>query len=139
MIFNLVAILGLHFVADFLLQTRKMGLNKGKSVMWLSIHVGVYLIAFLIFGLLFGHLVLEDPTNMKPVLEYCILNASLHWVTDFLTSRLGGWCWNKSLDYKQKGNTKKEMLWQYNFFGVLGLDQFIHGACLLLTYHYFFV
>lgn len=139
MVFHILAILGLHFVADFLLQTRSMGLNKGKSIMWLSMHVGVYLIALLTFGLIFGHHVLVDDSNMMPILEYCFLNAVLHWVTDFCTSRLGGWCYLKMLKYQKEGNTRKEYFWQYHFWSVIGFDQLLHATALLLTYHYFFV
>ena len=139
MVYHIIAILGLHFVADFLLQTRKMGLNKGKSVMWLSIHVGVYLIALLSFGLVFGHNVVDPAEGMLPILEYCLLNAVLHWVTDFSTSKLSGWCYLKMVKYQKEGNTKKEHFWQYHFWSVIGLDQFIHALCLLLTYQFFFV
>jgi len=139
MIFHLIAILALHFVADFLLQTRTMGRKKGKSIMWLSMHVGVYLIALLSVGLLFGHHVTD---NMVLVFEYCFLNTILHWVTDFCTSKASGFCYLKmteQVELEVNLSVKKKPIWEKAFWSVIGFDQLLHTAALLLTYHYLFV
>jgi hypothetical protein len=146
-VFHLIAILALHFVADFLLQSRKMGRNKGKSIMWLSMHVGVYLIALLSVGLLFGHYVTD---NMVLVFEYCLLNGILHWVTDYCTSKASGFCYLKMTQkvdcdntlaphVKRELNEKRKSRWEKAFWSVIGFDQFLHAFALLITYHYFFV
>lgn len=139
MILHLIALLVLHYVADFLLQTRKMGQNKSKSLMWLSIHVGVYLIALLSFGLLFGHYVVQDPNDMYPIFEYCLLNATLHWLTDFGTSKLSGYFYMKYVAYKQKDEDAIADRYQYKFWATIGFDQLVHGVTLLLTYYFYFV
>jgi hypothetical protein len=66
----------LHFLADFLLQTDKMALNKSKSIKWLSIHCSVYVLPFLWFGW-----------------KYALANGLMHWATDFVTSRLTSKAW----------------------------------------------
>lgn len=166
MIYHLLVILFLHFVADFLLQTRKMGLNKGKSNMWLGIHVGVYLIAFLIVGMTLGHYITDmNDGGAILILEYVLLNAAIHFGTDWLTSRASGYCYLKMTEHKNQKEyyeqeladregeedltieqvqkdinyeLKKEHMWQYHFWSVIGFDQFLHATALISTYFYFF-
>lgn len=66
----------LHFIADFLLQTDKMAVNKSKSIKWLSIHAGVYSIPFIIISPL-----------------YALINGMIHWCVDFVTSRITSKLW----------------------------------------------
>ena len=127
MIGNIIHILLIHTIADFIFQTRKMGLNKGKSLSWLTIHVLVYSLSTSIFwGLYFGW------STFFPVL---CLTFITHWVTDFITSRASGYAYLKMLHYKDK-NEQLEHIWQYHFWSVIGFDQLIHLITLLLTYNY---
>ena len=68
----------IHFVADFLLQTDKMATQKSKSLFWLSAHVGVYTVPFLIFGW-----------------RYAVFNGLAHFVTDFFTSKITAQLWKR--------------------------------------------
>ena len=74
----LLAIIWLHVLSDFFLQTDKMAVNKSKSIKWLSIHIAVYSSVFLIFGW-----------------EYALVNGALHFATDFVTSRITSYFWKK--------------------------------------------
>ena len=98
-----LSLVWIHFVADFIMQSDRVALNKSKSNLVLLQHVAIYGIFFLPFGLLFA-----------------LVNAGLHFVTDYCTSRA----------------TSK--LWQNNqrhwFFVVIGLDQAIHMTCLFVSY-----
>lgn len=73
---NIIFIVWLHFVADFILQTDKMALNKSSSMKWLSIHVVTYSLPFLWFGW-----------------RYALINGFAHFVTDWITSRLSARAW----------------------------------------------
>lgn len=98
----IILVLGLHFVGDFILQSDAMAKNKSKSVLWLLFHVTVYGIPLLLIGW-----------------KFAAINIGLHFLTDFLTSRITSKLW-------AAGNVH----W---FFVVIGLDQFIHATCLILT------
>ncbi len=138
MIAILLTIFTIHFIGDFALQSRKMGLNKGKSLFWLTMHVGVYLSMLLFSGLFFGHLFLGYQ-DLFVIFLYCILNAAIHWVTDFVTSKASGFSYVKMLEYEAKGDEKKKHFWQYWFWFVIGFDQLLHIVALSLTYQYFFI
>lgn len=123
MIWVILYILFWHWVADFVEQTHDMAINKSKSNKWLTKHIIAYgnallfgSIPLLIFGVFFGH-------NWAFVIViYVIVNMILHWITDYFTSRWTSKLWAEN-DV-------------YNFFVVIGLDQFIHICCLLLTYKF---
>ena len=109
-----------HFLADFVMQTTNMSMNKSHSNKWLTIHVLVYGLTLSVFAfpfILIGLLV--SPLFLVHVLGYIILNMALHWVTDYFTSRA------TSKLYEQKKIRE--------FFIVIGLDQLIHAICLLST------
>jgi len=112
-IVKIVILLFVHWIGDYVLQTNEMAANKANGVRWLSIHVAVYAAVLLCFGLVFFRL----PTAFYFVLA----NAGFHWVTDFLTSRTAS-------KYKNQPRI---------YFPIIGLDQFIHAATLILMLDYF--
>lgn len=111
-----IYVLLLHYIGDFLLQHRKMAENKSESNWWLSLHVLAYAIT-LFAGLVFFY-------DLKMTLFFVLVNAALHFVTDRITS-----LWTKHF-FLKKNN--------YGFFGIIGFDQFIHSATLIITYDFIF-
>jgi len=112
MINDIVLIILLHFVADFLCQTRSMALGKCTSNMELLKHIAAYSSIFLIASFLtpaFG-------------LMFVLVNSIGHAITDWFSSRIGKW-------FHKQG----QMYW---FFATLGLDQTVHLLTLILTYEY---
>jgi len=107
-ILDMMLLILFHWVSDFVCQTDKMAMNKSSSLKWLSIHVGVYIIPFFWFGW-----------------QFALLNGIIHWMVDFVTSKVSGHFW-----------AKNEMHW---FFTTVGLDQAIHMATLVGTYYLLFV
>ena len=100
---TIITILCLHFVADFILQSNWMAQNKSKDNLALFTHVLVYSLSFMLIGF-----------------KYAIINASLHFIIDYFTSRATSKLWAKG-----------EVHW---FFVVIGLDQTLHFICLFSTY-----
>jgi hypothetical protein len=110
----IVVILFVHFIMDFIAQTDDMALNKSKSIKWLSIHVGVYIIPFWIaFGWKYG-----------------LVNFLLHWITDFVSSKLTT-KYYLEMEYAKAHRLHSSS--RQKFWIVIGADQFIHAACLILT------
>lgn len=111
----LMGLFSLHFIGDFVFQTRQMAEIKSKSVFWLSLHVLWYCFAFfpVAFGIGFD----------TPYVEFMFLLFTTHWLTDFITSKITTYFWKKK---KIKA-----------FFTTIGFDQLIHIATLLLLFKYF--
>jgi hypothetical protein len=116
--YQIIIIILIHWVADFLLQTQKMAINKSKDNYWLFLHVLVYSLIWFFIGLFFFNIII--------VLLFSIITFICHFITDYFTSR-----WTSKL-YKQ------EKYYGFPaFFSVIGLDQFLHYLQLIICYEYF--
>ena len=73
---TLLALVWVHFAADFLLQTDAMALRKSTSNAWLAFHVAVYSVCFLPFGW-----------------RFAAVTALAHFTTDWVSSRLTTRLW----------------------------------------------
>lgn len=125
----------IHFIGDFFFQTDDMAVNKSKSNYWLAVHVFTYTLilavgSFFIFNNQYSNIVwLRFDLTF-----FIVINALLHWVTDFFTSRLTSYLYQKS----EKHPTERFLFnsWRHWFFTAIGIDQVIHYTCLFLTYQY---
>lgn len=72
----LIALVWMHFVADFVLQSDNMARNKSSSNFWLLLHVGVYTVPFFVFGW-----------------KFALLNGYIHCMVDYVTSRINSRLW----------------------------------------------
>lgn len=101
-----ILLIWVHFFADFVMQTNSMATNKSKSNYWLSLHILVYMIPFVVsFGPLFA-----------------LVNGLAHLVVDYVTSRINSQLWKEGRVHA--------------FFVGVGIDQAIHMTCLMLTARY---
>lgn len=126
MMIQAVIILFFHWIADFLFQSPSMALGKSKSNYWLSVHVSYYVVGMFPVVLMMTWVKGELTAGLIAGLLWLLTNAILHWITDFFTSR-----------QTSKLYADQKFYGFPSFFSVIGLDQWIHGACLLLTYDYF--
>lgn len=118
MIYQFLALLAVHWLADFVMQTHWQAQNKSKSNIALAHHVITYT-AFL--GVAVPGIFFQVGLNAA---LFVLVNGALHFVTDWLTSRA-----SSKLYAKQD--------W-HNFFVVIGFDQLIHQFTLAGTVIYFF-
>lgn len=117
MIYQFLALLLVHWVADFVLQSHWQASNKSKNNEALAAHVLIYTGVLLVASLfIFG--------RTKEIALFTMFNGSLHFITDYFTSR-----WTSKLYAKQD--------W-HNFFVVVGFDQMIHQFTLAGSMIFFF-
>lgn len=112
--FLLIYILLIHFLADFGLQTHEQAINKSTDNKYLFYHVSVYSLIWFIAVL---------PMDFVFALQFTTVTFIFHYLTDFITSRIGKKFWDK-----------KDM---HNGFVVVGFDQLLHYIQLWLTFKYF--
>lgn len=109
----LLIILFVHFFADFVLQSDKQAKGKSVSLYFLSEHVIVYSSIWFLFMICFCK-------DFEVAFYFLCITFFFHWITDFITSRVGKVFWDK-------GNT------HYGFV-VVGFDQILHYIQLFLTF-----
>lgn len=108
------AILWGHWLADFVFQTDQMAKGKSSSLRWLGVHIATYtpVLSLVVFFL--------TPTlSLQRVLLWGLLNGALHFLTDFVTSKMTKRLW-------AEGRV-------HDFFVVIGLDQAIHYSTAVAT------
>jgi hypothetical protein len=107
-VYVIIGILIVHYMADFILQSDWMAVNKsrntGTGATALALHGTIYATCFALFF----------------SLSYGAFNGLLHVLVDYATSRICTHLWLKG-----------ERHW---FFTIIGLDQLIHYACLIYSY-----
>lgn len=149
-----VALLAVHWVADFVLQTHWQASNKSKDNVALARHVLVYTCC--IAAASFVLLELPGTTRGAQWLLFVWFNGCLHYATDYCTSR-----WSSRFFAPAVRDLHKVMMYTenyghppdtanmrimdldpgrhfHNFFVVIGFDQLIHQATLALTMWAFF-
>ena len=78
-----IALIWIHFIADFLLQSNKMAINKSSSLKYLGLHCLIYSTPFIIFGFKFAMIVflthfLVDLLSSKATTKLYIAGER-HW------------------------------------------------------------
>ncbi len=103
----------IHWIADFCLQTDEQAKGKASSLKMLTFHVATYTIVSSIMW----YFILWD---WRKCLIFAGITFVAHFVTDFITSKIGKPFW-------QKGDF-------HNGFVLVGFDQILHYVQLYLTY-----
>lgn len=124
-IYVVFAILFIHWIADFVLQTDKQA--KGKSKNWADLlsHTGTYSAVWLFasaFIIYFDGNGLSHMDNAYYALLFAGITFVAHTITDYFTSRL-----NSKLYTANK---------VHYFFVSIGFDQILHYVQLFLTYQF---
>lgn len=126
-----ISLLVTHFVADFILQSDWMALNKSKNNKALYLHAFVYSLCFLPFGFWFF-----------------LATFFMHFTTDYYTSRITSKLWFfkpwQTMTFEGENNQTEERIvsWvqsggsRHWFFVMIGFDQLLHYFQLALTYKF---
>lgn len=125
----------LHFIADFLLQSRKMGKKKSSELKWLYYHLMIVNLVFII-GLM-------PVIGIEKASIFALCNTLIHGIIDAFIWKLYAWSvWKRYrpiIDVSEiERNLQKEDLsknfkyWEDSwFYSTIGLDQFLHGATIV--------
>lgn len=120
---NIIFILSVHFVADFLFQNKWMATNKSKDIYPLLIHIVVYTWILLVASLF----IFDNKVNAW---YFAILNGALHYCVDFITSKVSSYMYRNNY----MGTNK---LPNISFWSVIGLDQLLHSVILIYSLAWF--
>lgn len=121
----IIALLFIHWVADFVFQTDKMAYGKSKNNIDLLSHTLTYSGWFVIFLcplMLYTNGISE--WSFLGCFYFGLITLVIHTIQDYITSRINARLWGK----------KKVHL----FFVSIGFDQFLHFIQLILTYKLLF-
>ena len=126
---EILSILGIHWIADFVFQDEKWALGKSKNWNDLLSHTITYS-SFWFFISLFLDIYTRITTNkwlfeVIDVQLFVLITFICHTTTDYFTSRL-----NFKLYIKGKFGSSIPNL---GFFTSIGFDQYLHYIQLFLT------
>lgn len=118
-IYIILIILFLHWIADFVLQTKDQAQNKSSSWRALTDHTSYYSLVFIAASIFYAIFVSPNVIGCKMIM-FGFITWPIHTAIDYYTSRVNKELWG-SLKF-------------HEFFVSVGFDQFLHIAQLLLTY-----
>jgi len=116
----------IHYIGDWLLQSRKVADNKSKSLNMLLYHANIYCLTLFVGSLLWcisWDIILGNGyfSIFCPVfIWWSEVNMIFHTIQDKITSRY------TSRFYRRKDYKK--------FFDIIGLDSMLHYITLFVTY-----
>jgi len=118
---DIIVILFLHWLGDFVLHTDKQA--KGKSKNWSDLldHTTDYSLVFLAAGMLLSCWLEEYFISPAGILIFVAVTFVTHTAIDYVTSRINSRLW-------EQGRT-------HDFFFCVGLDQYLHYFQLFVTYY----
>tara|TARA_R100001244_G_scaffold55393_2_gene47527 strand:- start:70 stop:450 length:381 start_codon:yes stop_codon:yes gene_type:complete len=120
---EIMAIIVVHWIADFVLQTDKQAKGKSSSMKYLLLHTYTYSMLWVVVLPIYA-MYLGDNYLWWSGSKFIIITFMAHTVQDYYTSRLNTYLWNK-------GDV-------HNFFVSVGLDQVLHYGQLFATYYWLF-
>lgn len=154
MMWQFMALLVVHWVADFVCQTHWQASNKSKNNFALLRHIITYTLilwwmAILIFG--FGLF----AVSFRTLTAFVLVNGMLHFATDWFTSRWSSRHFGRafqdayrcasyahtyghepSRDEMRRLDVDPNANHWHNFFVVIGFDQLIHQVTLAATLYF---
>lgn len=120
-ILEIIAILAIHWYADFVLQTDEQAKGKSKSWTFLLDHTITYSILWFLASIAYF---ITYETDLSIALSKAFIFTGItfvaHTITDYYTSRLNSKLWAAGKVHE--------------FFVSIGFDQLLHFTQLLLTY-----
>jgi len=146
----LIYLLIMHFVADFLFQSREMGQKKSSSLKWLCKHglihfavfafgTSIYCITFFYPLLPVDNIFLVGIIVRNIIISSCIfaaINMAAHMTVDACTWNVYKWTVAlRNKDKTKEGLRKDFKYWEDSwFYHTIGIDQLFHIITIILVY-----
>jgi hypothetical protein len=136
LMWQFMALLFVHWIADFVLQTHWQAANKSKNLEALARHVVVYT------AVLSGTVpIIFYNYDFTQWFFFVGVNFVLHFVTDFFTSKVTSKLFLAQFEQVDVGINRladwrlamKKNFNPHEFFVVIGCDQLIHQMTLAIT------
>jgi len=121
-------VLVLHYFGDYIFQPYWVSVEKSENLKILLYHVFIYT-ATLYLGLIF-------VVGLKSVLVFSGITFALHFMVDFLTSRIIS---DNSSNLRLDPDVSKPIHKRLKLWGpisLLGFDQLLHQVCLLIALYF---
>ena len=126
MALDLIILLGIHFLSDFIFQSREMGKKKSENINFLFAHLLIIVATFLLCGLF------RFSTDV--IIPIAIMYGIIHCFQDWFIWR--GYkltIWYRIKGYRNASYPYWEDRW---FYAVIGLDQTLHFITIVLLYNW---
>jgi hypothetical protein len=123
-LYEILAILFIHWFGDFVLQTDKQAKGKSENLKDLLSHTMDYSLVWFVAGVFYYIYGQYNPIfhiPYKTVTAFVLITFFCHTITDYFTSKLNSRLW-------KEGKV-------HNFFVSVGFDQWLHYAQLFITYY----
>ena len=118
-------ILFLHYLGDYIFQPYSMSVQKSEDHMMLLYHTIIYT-GTIYLGLLF-------VVGVNEAITFVVLTFLAHYMVDFVTSRVIS---DNSSELRLDPDSTKPIHKRLKLWGpisLLGFDQLLHQACLLIA------
>lgn len=130
----------LHFIADFLLQSREMGQKKSSDNEYLLLHI-VIIFAVMFFGLI-------PLLGVKIAVMFSFINAMIHGAIDKnIWNLYKFYAWTCLKKQAREQGARKDQIedqakklskdWKYWedhwFYSTIGLDQLLHAVTIVIV------
>ena len=135
-IFEVLTILSIHWIADFIFQDEKWAIGKSSSIKSLLSHTFTYSLMWVVFAFLFllGGYLFDLPKfqlDVVKVIYFIITTLVAHTITDYFTSKIV----SKKFKKQQYGSPIPNL----GAFSIIGFDQILHYFQLFITYSILFL
>lgn len=129
-LFEILSLLILHWIADFILQDEEWAVNKSHDMEALISHTLIYSWFFLIVGWILLFPPLHLPLSYIGVILFVLATFITHTITDYFTSRV--------VSERFKNNHLGSDIPNFGAFTIIGADQILHYIQLFTTYYIIF-
>lgn len=129
--YQILALIIIHYIADFIFQDEKWALGKSKNLKDLLSHTFTYSYVWMLpFCLLLGLANKTQTTEwyVTGTITFVIITFVCHTITDYFTSKV--------VSRLFRENKLGSSVPNFGAFTMIGFDQVLHYIQLIITYNY---